>query len=122
MQPGIWWFKGPSGEAFRFECGSQGIHIPSLAAEVQLKERPLKLNGVVVDFNQQTGYKSLEEAAGVIEGLGLSAQNPIQVRGQPVGEFPQPFIIWAGVASPAALGSSSVGGSSGAKPAGSPSM
>lgn len=86
MQPGVRWFKGPAGGAFRFECGSEGIHIPSLAAKVQLKVRPLELNGVVVDFNQQTGYKdykSLEEAAGVIGELGSSAQNPIQVSGQP---------------------------------------
>ena len=110
MQPGIWWFKGPSGEAFPFECRPRGIHIPSLAANVQLKDRPLKLNGVVVDFNQQTGYKSLEEAADFIGELGRSAHNPIPVSGQPAGELPQPFVIGAALASPAALGSSSVGG------------
>ena len=87
MEPCIRWFKAPSGEAFQFECGPQGINVPRLAEKVQLKASPLEINGVVVDFHQQDGYKPLNEAAVIIGDLGRSEDNPIPVSGQPAGEF-----------------------------------
>ena len=84
MESGVRWFKETSGEPFKFQCGSRGIHVPGLAAKVQLKDRPLELNGVVVDFDEH-GYISLTEAAGFIGELGQSAGNPIPVSGQPAG-------------------------------------
>lgn len=106
MQPGVRWFKGPSGETFKFECGPRGIHVPGLAAKVQLKDRPLELNGVVVDFNQQDGYKSLEEAAGIIGELGELEQNPIPVSGQPAGELGEGHCQSASASITLAMGSS----------------
>ena len=106
MQPGIWWFKAPSGEAFQFECGPQGINVPRLAEKVQLKASPLEINGVVVDFHQQDGYKPLNEAAVIIGDLGRSEDNPIPVSGQPAGELGEGHCQLAAASMTSAMGSS----------------
>lgn len=79
------WFQGPAGKPFQFQCGSQGIHFPSLAYKLHLKPRPLELNGVVVDFDSSSGYMFAVDFLG---GLGTSKDSPIPVTGQPAGERP----------------------------------
>ena len=87
----VLWFKGPEGRPFRFQCGPDGINIPSLAGKLQLKDRPLELNGVVVDFNS-SGYIALEAVNEFLDGLGGSSEAAIPVTGQAAGEYPSSVI------------------------------
>jgi hypothetical protein len=81
------WFAGPHGQPFRFQCGDQGIHIPRLAERLQFKPSPLELDGVVVDYNSDTGYMQLEAAQEFLAaGRGDAADNAILVTGQSAGE------------------------------------
>jgi hypothetical protein len=76
------WFKGPDGDPFQVQC-RQGIHVPRLADELHLKPSPLKLNGVVVEFDSSTGY--MFDTA-FLADLGVTHESAIQVTGQPAGE------------------------------------
>jgi hypothetical protein len=81
----LWWFQGPGGQPFRFQCGAHGLHIPRLAAELQLQPSPLKVNGVVVDHDPDTGYLSRDDAQAICQGLGDTPETAIPVTGQPAG-------------------------------------
>ena len=76
------WFKGPDGDPFQVLC-ERGLHVPGLADELHLKARPLKLNGVVVEFDSSTGY--MFDTA-FLADLGATRESAIQVTGQPAGE------------------------------------
>lgn len=76
------WFKGPDGDPFQVQC-RPGLHVPGLADELHLKARPLKLNGVVVEFDSSTGY--MVDTA-FLADLGATRESAIQVTGQPAGE------------------------------------
>jgi hypothetical protein len=89
----LYWFKGPVGEPFQFQCGPDGIHVPRLADEVKLKPSPLKLNGVVVDFDKGSGYLSIQDAQEFIQDLGGSTETAIPVDGQPAGEWPASIMM-----------------------------
>jgi hypothetical protein len=76
------WFKGPDGDPFQVQC-RLGIHVPRLADELHLKASPLKLNGVVVEFDSSTGYMV---DTTFLADLGATRASAIQVTGQPAGE------------------------------------
>jgi hypothetical protein len=76
------WFKGPDGDPFQVQC-QLGIHVTRLADKLHLEASPIKLNGVVVEFDSSTGC--MFDTA-FLADLGATRESANQVTGQPEGE------------------------------------
>lgn len=92
----VYWFKGPSGEAFKVACASDGIDIPGISERLDLKPRTIQLNGVMIMYDSNNGFIPLTHVKSFISGLGDTEEHAIPVDGKPAGEHLMCMVISLG--------------------------